>query len=202
MDGGAGFRGAKVVSEACDSCSSCGNVFSGSDCVGAYDDGSSHFLNGEAPICARGRIGAVGDVGAAELGSGGVLVDLVKPLRADATGDDAAGAICCVANGRVVRHADRGEPRFAHHLVADLVVGGEQSGGDRFPAGADGLGVFGAASTDGRFVLFVDEPCGGDGEGDDVRTVLEGGVGAVCAGGDHGTCPCFRRGVEFDEVKY
>lgn len=69
-----------------------------------------------------------------------------------------------------------------------MKAGGDQRVGDRFPAGADGLGVFGA-TTDGSLVFLDRDTAHADDERDDVRAVWEGGGGEGGAGGDHEACP-------------
>lgn len=137
-----------------------------------------------------GRIGAVGDVGAAERGSGCLLVDLLELVRPDVGSDDASSAIDCVPIDSAVRQADRGEPSFARHLVADLEAAGDQGVGDGLPPSAQDLGILGAAVDlapvfrDGDSVAF-------EGEHDGVQAGVVGwGCGGVGgAGGDHGSCP-------------
>lgn len=200
MDRGFGCRGARSSSETCRYRCSWWNVGDGRDCVRPDDDWRGDFLNGEAPICARGQDrGRGGDVGAAERGSGCLLVDLLELVRPDVGSDNASSTISRVAHLRIVSEADRREPGFARHLSAEVMVGSDQGLCDRFPPSAEDLGVLGAAIDlapmfcDGDPVLFEGEH---DGVGAGVG-VVEGGAGGN--GDDHGDCPCFRRGVKFDD---
>ena len=142
---------------------------------------------------------------AAELGSGGGPVDLAEPLRADVVGNDAPRAVSGVAEIQVFRLADRSEPGFARHLIAEVVVCCDQGVGDRFPAGAECLGILCAVRDSG--LVFLDrDAVHADQEGDDGRAVWGGGCGEGGAGGDHGAVleasrGGIRRGKILAEIK-